>query len=38
MTVCEVRLWGTPIGAVTWDPAACLAHLAYTDEVQTSGI
>lgn len=38
MTVCEVRLWGTPIGAVTWDPAAGLANFAYTDEFQTSGI
>jgi len=38
MTVCEVRLWGTAIGAVTWDPATSLANFAYTDEFQQSGI
>ena len=38
MTVCEVRLWGSAIGAVTWDPAAGVANFAYTDEFQESGI
>lgn len=38
MTVAEVRLWGKPIGAVSWDEAAGLAHFEYDPDFIRSGI
>ena len=38
MTVAEVCLWGTRIGAVSWDTEADLAAFEYTPEFQGSGI
>ncbi len=38
MSVCEVRLWGTAIGAVTWDRDAGLANFAYGESFLRSGI
>lgn len=36
MTVCEVRLWDTMVGAVTWE--AGVANFAYTPSFRKSGI
>ena len=36
--VAEVRLWGAPIGAVSWDPARALGAFEYTRRFRSSGI
>lgn len=38
MTLAEVRLWGTTIGAVSWDDKAALAHFEYDAGFIQSGI
>ena len=37
-TIAEVRLWGSTIGAVAWDPAAGLARFEYDPRFRQSGI
>ncbi|HET7674135.1 MAG TPA: type II toxin-antitoxin system HipA family toxin [Gammaproteobacteria bacterium] len=37
-TVAEVRLWGAPVGAVSWNPDRALAAFEYTRTFQQSGI
>lgn len=38
MTIAEVRLWGSTIGAVAWDDAAQIARFEYDPQFQQSGI
>lgn len=38
MTVAQVKLWGKPIGAVSWDEASSLAHFEYEPDFIHSGI
>lgn len=38
MSIAEVRLWGSTIGAVAWDEAAQIARFEYDAQFQTSGI
>jgi serine/threonine-protein kinase HipA len=38
MSVCEVRLWGTAIGAVTWDSQARVGSFAYAEPFLKSGV
>lgn len=38
MTIAEVRLWGSTIGAVAWDAAAQVARFEYDPQFQQSGI
>jgi serine/threonine-protein kinase HipA len=38
MTIAEVRLWGSTIGAVVWDAAAGVARFEYDQGFQQSGI
>lgn len=38
MTIAEVRLWGSTIGAVAWDDAARVARFEYEQGFQQSGI
>lgn len=38
MTIAEVRLWGSTIGAVAWDARANIARFEYEQEFQHSGI
>lgn len=37
-TVAEIRLWGAPVGAVSWNPERALAAFEYTRAFQQSGI
>lgn len=38
MSIAEVRLWGSTIGAVAWDEAAQVARFEYDAQFQKSGI
>ena len=38
MTVAQVKLWGKPIGAISWDESAGLAHFEYESDFIHSGI
>lgn len=38
MTIAEVRMWGSTIGAVAWDAAAGVARFEYDPSFQQSGI
>ena len=38
VTVAEVRLWGTRVGAVRWDPERAVASYEYDPEFLRSGI
>lgn len=38
MTIAEVRLWGSTIGAVAWDDAAKVARFEYDPQFRQSGI
>ena len=38
MTVAQVKLWGKPIGAVSWNESAGLAHFEYGSDFIHSGI
>ena len=38
MTVARVKLWGKPIGAVSWNESAGLAHFEYESDFIHSGI
>lgn len=37
-TVAEVKLWGTTLGAVVWNPDAQFAEFQYAKELQNAGI
>lgn len=38
MTIAQVKLWGKPIGAVSWDKSAGFAHFEYEPDFIHSGI